>query len=209
VHELHGLITTGPSTTSLRLLKLEQNLFNLYTIDHQTETPEFLKKAQEQAKKHEPIITLTEFQVLLQNYESFVSLNRQSVALGSITWRLKIAPSALKNINNDTLVLLLQLIQKNVLFFRYFKLPVIDFLKLYANQNNLNDEILCSLIVLSAISSDCIFTAPPDQKKFIRIYEKDTFVDIEMDEHRRTRLISAFDKARDVYGYSSFFRHNN
>jgi hypothetical protein len=209
VHELHGLITTGPSMASLRVLKLEQNLFNLYTIDNQTETPEFLKKAQEQAKKHEPIITLTEFQALLQNYKSFASLNRQSMAFGSIIWRLKIAPSALKNINNDTLVLLLQLIQKNVLFFRYFKLPVIHFLQLYANQNNLNNEILCLIIVLSAISSDCIFIAPPAQKKFIRIYEKDTFVDIEMDEHRRTRLISTFEKARNVYGYSSFFRQEN
>jgi hypothetical protein len=55
------------------------------------------------------------------------------------------------------------------------------------------------------MSSDCILTAPPDQKRLIRVQQNDLFEDIEMDEYRRSSLIDAFDYAREVYGYTSFF----
>ena len=126
------------------------------------------------------------------------------MAFGEEIWTLKIDPSVLENINNETLHLLLQLIQQDALFFRYFKLPVIDFLNLYANQNGLNADI-CSLIVIITVSSDCILTAPPEQKMSIRFYQNETYTDIRMDEHRRVRLIETFSNARDAYGYASFF----
>ncbi|CAF1442808.1 unnamed protein product [Adineta ricciae] len=206
LHKLHSLITTGPNTRSLKLLNLKDNLFNLYTTDSQTKIPKLLKKAQEQTRKHESVTTAIEFQALLENYQSFTNLNRQSMALGSIIWSLNVDPSALINVNNDMLLRLLHIIQKDELFFRYFKLPAIHFLRLYATQNDLNEDILCSLIVLCAASSDCIFTALSGRKKLIRIFENDIFTDIEMDECRLIRLLNEFDKARNVYGYSSFFQ---
>jgi hypothetical protein len=62
-------------------------------------------------------------------------------------------------------------------------LPVIDFLKVYAEQSTLNDDILCSLIVSITFSSKCILTAPPGEKKLIRVHKKDdTFVNIELNQ---------------------------
>ena len=203
VEALHHLIVTGPNTISLTHLNLA-TLFTSYTIDIQTETLEFIKTARELARSHKSMTALSDFTLLLQNYDLFAKLNRQSMAFGEEIWTLKIDPSALENISNDTLHRLLQLIQQHALFFRYFKLPVIDFLNLYANQNGLNDDIR-SLIVLITMSSNCIVTAPPDQKRLIRVQKNDLFEDIEMDEYRRSSLIDAFDYAREVYGYTSFF----
>ncbi|CAF2182082.1 unnamed protein product, partial [Rotaria magnacalcarata] len=204
VKGLHHLITRGPTMHNLKLLGLGYNLFSLYTTDDHSETAQFLKEAQEQARRRESITTLAEFNRILQNYKSFANLNRRSEILGKETWQLKISPSALENVNNETLRLL-KTSQENSLFFRYFELPIIPFLKFYAIQNDLDDEILCSLIVLITISSNYILTAPPNQKRLIRAHYNETFVDIEMDEYRRNRLIHAFDQARHEYGYSSFF----
>ncbi|CAF4922715.1 unnamed protein product, partial [Rotaria socialis] len=207
VEGLHQLITRGPTMHNLKRLGLDYNLFRLYTTDDHSETAQFLKKAQEQARRRESITTLAEFYRILQNYKSFANLNRRSEILGKETWPLKISPSVLENMNNETLRLLTTS-QENSLFFRYFELPIIPFLKLYANQNDLNDEILCSLIVLITISSNYILTAPPNQKRLIRAHYNETFADIEMDEYRRNRVIHAFDQARHEYGYSSFFPHD-
>jgi hypothetical protein len=59
---------------------------------------------------------------------------------------------------------------------------VISFLELYAKQSGFNDDILCSLIVEITISNVCILTAPPGEKKLIRVHEDKTFVDIELDQ---------------------------
>jgi hypothetical protein len=93
--------------------------------------------------------------------------------------------------------LLLQWMERDMLFFRYFELPVSAFLQLYVKRNDLDANILCKLIVLITMSSTCLLTASPDN----------TFIgDIEMDEDRYINLINAFNHARDVYGYSSFFK---
>ncbi|CAF1195124.1 unnamed protein product [Rotaria sordida] len=204
---LHDLIETGPNTISLKRFKLPSDLFILYEISDETEFLTFLKEVQEQAKRQEPITTRENFQTLLDNYDSFANLNRQSAAHGSIIWKLKIAPSALKNINNETLHRLAIISKENLLFFRYFKLPMIYFLNLYANENDMNYDIL-SIIISITMSSDCILTASPEQKKLIRVHEEESFTDIEMNEHRRSNLIHAFEHARNTYGYSSFFRHD-
>jgi hypothetical protein len=206
VEALHDLITTGPNLASLNRLNLESSLFTLYKIDDPNNISQYLISAQEQAKRREPITTSAEFKELLENYVPFANLNRQSAAAGGITWGLKIDPSALNNIDNETLNLLLQLTERQALFFRYFIVPVIPFLELYANQNGLNHGYLRSLIVSITMSSTCILTAPPNQTSLIRIHENETYVDIEMNELRRSSLIEAFRKARDAYGYSLFFR---
>jgi hypothetical protein len=181
-------------------------LFTLYQIDDPNNISQSLIPVQEQAKGREPITTSAEFKELLINYVSFANLNRQSAAAGEITWGLKIDPSALNNIDNETLYLLLQLTERQALFFRYFIVPVIPFLKLYANQNGLNHGYLRTLIVSITMSSTCILTAPPNQTSLIRVHENETYDDIEMNEHRRSSLIEAFRNARDAYGYSLFFR---
>ncbi|CAF4088152.1 unnamed protein product, partial [Rotaria sordida] len=89
---LHDLIETGPNTISLKRFKLPSDLFTLYEISDETEFLTFLKEVQEQAKRQEPITTRENFQTLLDNYDSFANLNRQSAAHGSIIWKLKIAP---------------------------------------------------------------------------------------------------------------------
>ena len=203
VEALHRLIIKGPNTISLTHLNLVTS-FTLYIIDNQTETLQSIETARELARSHKSMTTLSEFISLLQNYELFANLNRQSMAFGEEIWRLKIDPSALETINDETLHLLLELIQQHTLFFRYFELPVIPFLNLYANQNGLNADI-CSLIVIITVSSDCILTAPPNQRRLIRVQQNDLFVDIEMDEYRRSSLIEAFDYTREAYGYTSFF----
>jgi hypothetical protein len=206
VGALHDLITTGPNRGSLSRLNLESSLFTLYKIDDPNNIAQSLIPVQEQAKGREPITTSAEFKELLINYVTLANLNRQSAADGEITWGLKIDPSALNNIDNETLHLLLQLTERQALFFRYFIVPVIPFLKLYANQNGLNHEYLRALIVSITMSSTCILTAPPNQTSVIRVHENETYDDIEMNEHRRSSLIEAFRKARDAYGYSLFFR---
>jgi hypothetical protein len=206
VGALHDLITTGPNRASLSRLNLESSLFTLYQIDDPNNISQSLIPVQEQAKGREPITTSAEFKELLINYVSFANLNRQSAAAGEITWGLKIDPSALNNIDNETLHLLLQLTERQALFFRYFIVPVIPFLKLYANQNGLNHGYLRTLIVSITMSSTCILTAPPNQTSLIRVHENETYDDIEMNEHRRSSLIEAFRNARDAYGYSLFFR---
>jgi hypothetical protein len=161
---------------------------------------------QKKATTRELITTPEEFEVLLQNYASFASLNRQTEALNKETWRLEIAQSALINIDNETLGLLLRLSQQNTLFYRDLELPVIPFLKLYAKQNDLNDNILCLLIVSITFSSKCILTASLGEKKLIRVRKKnEKCVDIELDQQRWGTLINKFENARDEYGYSSFF----
>ncbi|CAF1195896.1 unnamed protein product [Rotaria sordida] len=209
VYALHRLITTGPTVISLKRLLLDPNLFILNTVDNSAETSEFIIEAQKQAKRREAVTTLAEFQVLLQNYTSFANLNHQLATIGKEIWKLEIAPSVLENIDKETLDLLSQLLQQNILFFRDFKLSVIPFLKLYANQNDLDDDILCSCIVLITMSSDCLLTASPDQNKLIRVDEKETFTDITLDQQRWLRLLKTFDHARHIYGYSTFFEQDN
>jgi hypothetical protein len=163
---------------------------------------------QEKARRRESITTLTEFQALLQNYVSYAQLNRRAMALDTEIWGLKIDPSALTNINRETLELLLRLLQEKALFFRDLTLPVIPFLALYAKPNNLNGDILCRIIVSITMSSDCFLTALSEEKKkkLIRIYHEDTSEDIEfLNEEQWLNLINAFEDARIAYGYSDFF----
>ncbi|CAF5010144.1 unnamed protein product [Rotaria sp. Silwood1] len=80
---LHDLIETGPNTISLKRFKLPSDLFTLYKISDEIEFLTFLKEVQE------PITTRENFQTLLDNYDSFANLNRQSAAHGSIIWKLK------------------------------------------------------------------------------------------------------------------------
>jgi hypothetical protein len=210
VQALHRLITKGPMKVNLKRLNIDPELFTLLTVDDETETLEVVKAAQKIATERELITTLEEFELLLQNYASFASLNRRTEALDKVTWRLKIAPSALINIHNETLGLLLRLSQQNALFDRDFELPVISFLELYAKKNDLDDDILCSLIVSITLSSKCILTAPPGKRKLIRVRKVDeTFVNIELNEQRWHSLIHAFNSARDDYGFSCFFENND
>ncbi|CAF2741082.1 unnamed protein product, partial [Rotaria sp. Silwood2] len=202
---LHNLIKTGSNKRSLQRLKLSSDLFTLYKVDDQTQTSDFLIKVQEKARQHESITTLAELQALLEKYDSFTNLNRQLAADGSIIWKLKIEPSVLENINDDTLHHFSKLSEQDALFFRYFSISVIPFLKLYARQTDLDNNILCSFIISITMSSNCIVTALCDQKKLIRVHEKELFVDIEMEEDRWLELTRAFDKNRHDYGYSSFF----
>jgi DNA-binding protein YbaB len=215
VQALHRLITRGPIKVNLERLHIDPTLF---TVHNDTEVSEVMITAQRIASERESITTTAEFEELLQNYVSFASLNRRTEAVNKETWRLKIDPSALKNINNEMLELILQLSNDHALFYHDFDLPVIHFLQLYAEQNGLNDDILCSIIVEITFSCTYIVTAPPGEKKLIRVYKKDkpykkhetdkkdeTFVDIELDQRRWYSLINTFNSARDDYGYSSFF----
>jgi hypothetical protein len=45
-----------------------------------------LAAAQKKARKRQEITTLAEFQTLLQNYQSFSKLNRQTAACGKMIW---------------------------------------------------------------------------------------------------------------------------
>ncbi|CAF1534310.1 unnamed protein product, partial [Didymodactylos carnosus] len=125
VGALHNLITTGPNLASLSRLNLESSLFTLYKIDDPNNISQSLISAQEQAKRRESITTSEKFKELLKNYVPFANLNRQSAAGGVITWGLKIDPSALNNIDNETLHLLLQLTERQALFFRCFIVPAV------------------------------------------------------------------------------------
>ncbi len=66
---LNHLIKTGPTAVNLGRLKLDPTIFVLQIIDDQTETLQILAAAQKKA-------TLAEFQILLQDYQSFAKLNR-------------------------------------------------------------------------------------------------------------------------------------
>jgi DNA-binding protein YbaB len=206
IQALHRLIMKGPMKHNLKRLNIDPELFTLLTVDDDTETLELVKTAQKIATKHESMTDPEKFKELLRNYASFARLNRRTEALDKETWRLKIDPSALINIDKKTLQLLLQLSEQNVLFYRDFDLPVVSFLELYANQNDLDDDILCSLIVSITLSSKCMLTAPPGEKKLIRVRTEDEkFINIELNEQRWCSLINKFDSARAEYGYSSFF----
>ena len=207
---LYRVITEGPTARNLQALKLDSNLFTLYGVNNQNETQELLTVAQRKAIELQSVTTLEEFQSLLQNYAGFANLNHQTVAVGKEIWRLKIDPSALENIDHITLELLLHLIEEDTLFDRYFELPVVPFLHLYAKQTDRNDDILLKLIVSITFSTGYILTAPPYEKNMIhfpRIRENDLFMNIEFDERRRHALVIAFYEARDSYGYSCFFQY--
>jgi hypothetical protein len=119
---------------------------------------------------------------------------------------LKVDTSALENINNDTLNFLLSLSKEKILFFRYIKLPVISFLKLYSKYNSLNDDILRSLIVSMALSIEFLLIAPPGEKKLIRVYNNEKFDDIELDQQQwGDSLSTTFVCARHHYGFSFSF----
>jgi hypothetical protein len=205
VEQLHRLITKGPTTANFTCLNLDPNLFTLYTGDDQIRISDFVETAQKKARERQSITILSDFQALLRNYVSFSNLNRRSMALGEEIWGLKVDTSALENINNDTLNLLLRLSKENALFFRYVKLSVISFLKLYSEHNDLNDDILRSLIVSITLSSKCLLTAPPGEKKVIRVYNYEKIDDIELNQQQWDSLITTFDRARHDYGFSFSF----
>ncbi|CAF5179811.1 unnamed protein product, partial [Rotaria sp. Silwood1] len=115
-------------------------------------------------------MTLKEFQTILHNYSSYAELNRRATILDIHTWPLKIDPSALTDISQETLKLILQLSQENALFYRDFNLPIISFLELYKNSDDHN-ETLCSLIVSIALNSTCIVTASPERQTSVRVIE--------------------------------------
>jgi hypothetical protein len=206
VEELYRLITKGPTIATLKDLKLNSNRFILQTIDDQTESSELLPGALKQARRRQEITTLTELQTLLEHYVLLAKQNRQRAARDIEIWPMKIAPCALINVDEHTLNGLLQLIKDNILFYRDFILPIIPFLKLYIISNASNENNLCSLIVAIAFSSTYILTAPPGEKKIIRVFENDKFEDISLSENRWNKLIEAFKCARDTYGCSCFFK---
>ncbi|CAF3627026.1 unnamed protein product [Rotaria sordida] len=203
LHAFHCLIHNGPTTRNLKSLKINTDLFIPPLFDKQSKIPEFLKEAQNKAKPHESIMTPGEFQKILQNYSSFANLNRQKTLSDQIVWPLIIAPSALINIDDETLELILKLSQQNVLFYRDFKLPIIPFLELYKNSIGSIEKTLCSLIVSIALSSTCIIMALPKQTTSILVYQNETYDDIKLSLNRRLALILEFDRIRQEYGYST------
>jgi hypothetical protein len=205
VEALHRLIKKGPTIVTLEDLQLDPNVFVLQKIDDQTEARKILAGALTKVRKRQEINDLTEFRTLLENYQLFTELNRQIALRGKEIWPLEIAASALISADKDTLELLLQLIEKNLLFYRNFVLPITPFLELYVTSNTSNEDTLCSLIVSIAFSSTYTLTALPDEKKFIRVFEKEKFRNIELSENRWDKLIKAFKCARDAYGYSGLF----
>ena len=215
VKKIYQLIRDGPAARNLQYLNLDGTLFNLSIVDDHSETQELstaerekLINAQKMAEERQTINTLEDFQFLLRNYAAFVKLNRQTVADGKEIWKLKIDPSALKNIDREILQLLLQRIEENTLFYRYFELPILPFLERYARQTGQNDDTLRQLIVSIAFSTECLLTAPPDAKNMIsfhRVRKKEEFKNIELGKQRRDALIMAFDEARIIYKYSCFY----
>ncbi|CAF3435491.1 unnamed protein product [Rotaria sp. Silwood1] len=163
------------------------------------------QETQDKAKRHESITKLEEFQTILQNYSSYAKLNRQTTLCDQAVWPLRIASSALVNINDETLKLILQLSQQSALFYRDFNLPIIPFLELYGKSVGFNEETLRSLIVSIALSSSCIVMASPEQTTSIRVHENETFVNIELGQHRRLALMLEFYEIRRNYGYSTSF----
>ena len=208
VEELHRLIREGPTTRNLQCLNLNPSLFTLHSVRCRMKTKGFLLQTQRKARERQPITTLGEFQSVLRNYAAFAKLNRQTVADGKEIWELKIDPSALENIDHKTLKHLLHLIEKNTLFYRYFELPVVPFLQLYAQQTGQNDDILRKLIVSITFSTKCLITAASDPVKCILVHQlrqNDQFINIRLGEQQWKTLTDAFDIARDSHGYSCFY----
>ncbi|CAF4848873.1 unnamed protein product [Rotaria sp. Silwood1] len=205
VHAHYRLIQNGPTESNLRSLKIDTDLFTPPLFEKQSKIQEFLKETQDKAKRHESITKLEEFQTILQNYSSYAKLNRQTTLCDQAVWPLRIASSALVNINDETLKLILQLSQQSALFYRDFNLPIIPFLELYGKSVGFNEETLRSLIVSIALSSSCIVMASPEQTTSIRVHENETFVNIELGQHRRLALMLEFYEIRRNYGYSTSF----
>ncbi|CAF4995514.1 unnamed protein product, partial [Rotaria sp. Silwood1] len=170
VHEIYALIKNGPIERGLISLKIDIDRFPPPIFPKQKHMPNGLQEVYEKAKRNEAIITLEEFQIVLHNYSSYAELNRRATILDIHTWPLKIDPSALIDISKKTLELILELSQKNSLFYRDFNLPIISFLRLYEKSND-DDDTLCSLIVSIALNSTCIVTASPKRQTSVRVYE--------------------------------------
>ncbi|CAF1358829.1 unnamed protein product [Rotaria sordida] len=204
VQKIFALIKNGPTERVLRSLQIDTDKFPPPIFPKQKSIPKWLQEVHNKAKQNEAIMTLEEFQTILHNYSSYAELNCRTTILDIHTWPLKIDPSALIDISQETLKLILELSQENALFYRDFKLPIISFLQLYENSDDQN-EILCSLIVSIALNSPCIVTASPGRQTSVRVHEHENFVDIDLGAIRRSKLLLEFDKIRQIYGYSYDF----
>ncbi|CAF1171407.1 unnamed protein product [Rotaria sp. Silwood1] len=185
VNKIYALIKNGPIERGLRSLQIDIALFPPQVFPELANIPLFLQEAHDKAKRNGSISTLEEFQRILNNYSSYAELNCQATLLDIYTWPLQIDPSALNDISQETLKLILKLSQENALFYRDFKLPIISFLQLYENSDDHN-EILCSLIVSIALSSTFIVTASPERQTSVRVYEYENFADIDLGAIRRS-----------------------
>ncbi len=212
VENLNSLIRDGPTQRNLKPLNLDPNSFTLDTVNDPNITQEFYIEAQRKAREHESITDVEEFKRLLKYYAVFAEFNRRTVTSGKETWPLKIAPSLLSSIDNETWERLSQLIKENVLFYRNFELPIIPVLQLYADSTDQNDNLLRSLLISITFSTGCILTAPLGTEKVIQVHKirkDDRFTEIRLDDQRWSSLIEEFDETRQSYGYSRFFRHEN
>ncbi|CAF2900206.1 unnamed protein product [Rotaria sp. Silwood2] len=200
-NKIYALIKNGPTERGLRSLQIDIDRFSPPIFPKQKNIPKWLQEVHKKAKRNEAIMRLEEFQIILHNYSSYVELNRRATMLDIHTWPLKIDPSALIDISKETLKLILELSQENALFYRDFNLPILSFLRLYEKSDD-HDETLCSLIVSIALNSTCIVTASPKRPTSVRVYEHEKFVDIDMEDTRRLKLLLEFDRIRKIYGYS-------
>ncbi|CAF5018243.1 unnamed protein product, partial [Rotaria sp. Silwood1] len=201
VNKIYALIKNGPIERGLRSLQIDIDKFPPPIFPKQKNIAKWLQEVHNKAKRNEAIMTLEEFQTILHNYSSYAELNRRATILDIHTWPLEIDPSALTNISQEILKLILELSQENALFYRDFKLPIISFLQLYEHSDDYS-ETLCSLIVSIALNSTCIVTASPKRKTSVRVYAHEEFVDIDLDDIRRSKLLLEFDRIRQIYGYS-------
>jgi len=204
VNKIYALIKNGPIERGLKSLQIDINTFPPPIFPKQKNIPTWLQEAHDKAKRNESIMILEEFQRILNNYSSYAEWNRQATILDINTWPLKIDPSALTNISPETLKLILDLSQKNALFYRDFNLPIVSFLRLYEKSDD-HGETLCSLIVSIALNSTCIITASPERQTSVRVYERENFVDVDIGTSRRLELLLEFDRIRQIYGYSYDF----
>ena len=212
VEKLNTLIRDGPTQRNLEPLSLDPNSFTLDTVSDQYITSELYKEAQRKARERITISDVEEFKSLLTGYPDFAEFNRRTVTSGKETWPLKIAPSLLRNIENEMWELLSQLTKQNVLFYRNFELPIIPVLQSYADSTDQNDNILRSLLISITFSTGCFLTAPLGTEKVIQVHKvrkDDEFTEIRLDEQRWSSLIEEFDETRQSYGYSCFFPHDN
>ncbi|CAF1586796.1 unnamed protein product [Rotaria sp. Silwood1] len=201
VNKIYALIKNGPIERGLRSLQIDIDKFPPPIFPKQKNIAKWLQEVHNKAKRNEAIMTLEEFQTILHNYSSYAELNRRATILDIHAWPLEIDPSALTNISQEILKLILELSQENALFYRDFKLPIISFLQLYEHSDDYS-ETLCSLIVSIALNSTCIVTASPKRKTSVRVYAHEKFVDIDLDDIRRSKLLLEFDRIRQFYGYS-------
>ena len=204
VEKIYALIKNGPSERGLKSLEIDISKFPPPIFPKQKNTPKWLQEAQNRAKRNESIMTLEEFQTILNNYSYYAEWNRSATINDIVTWPLKIDPSALINISPETLKLILELSRKNALFYSDFNLPIIPFLRLYENSDD-HGETLCALIALIALNSTCIITASPERQTSVRVYEHENFEDIDLGTVCRSKLLLEFDRIRQIYGYSYDF----